>query len=117
MRFFGCGFTDRGFNTGLHNVSPVPSLHTTESSAYSSVQSSRQQNPTSLPSFASFQEHAGRPDDLVEGGLAAMSSQMPCHLCAKLKPMIRDVAIAVAGLDESVQSYGNASVTKVRRSQ
>jgi hypothetical protein len=34
-------------------------------------------------------------------------------LCSNLKPMVRDVAVAVAELDEAVQTYCNKSVTRV----
>ena len=69
---------------------------------------------TSLPSFASFQEHANRIDDAEEVEIAPMSARLSCYLCTKLKPLVRDVAIAVAEIDENVQSYCNMSVTRVR---
>jgi len=74
-----------------------------------------QQASTSLPSFAAFQAHASRFDDPeVEGPeIAPMSSRLACNLCTRLKPMVQEVAIAVAELDESVQSYCSGSVNRV----
>ena len=69
---------------------------------------------TSLPSFASLQERANQTNDPDDVEIAPMSSRMSCYLCNKLKPMLREVAITVAELDESVQSYCNTSVTRVR---
>ena len=43
-----------------------------------------------------------------------MSSRLEaCYTCTKLKPMVRDVAVAVAELDENVQLLCNKSVTRV----
>lgn len=69
---------------------------------------------TSLPSFAAFKEHATTRTDDVDGPeIAPMSSRLSCHSCTKLQPWVRDVAVAVAELDESVQTYCNKSVTRV----
>jgi len=71
---------------------------------------------TSLPSFASFQEQAKCSEDPdVEGPeIAPMSSRLSCYQCTKLKPMVRDVAIAVTEFDEAIQTYCNRAVTRVR---
>ena len=71
------------------------------------------QHPTSLPSFASFSEQASRTDDPDEVEIAPMSARLSCYSCNKLTPLIREVAIAVAELDENVQQYCNKSVTRV----
>lgn len=89
------------------------SVNVSESQTYSSAQSLRTQQTTSLPSFASFQEHASRTDDPDEVEIAPMSSRLSCYLCTKLKPMVRDVATAVAELDENVQTYCHRSITRV----
>lgn len=69
---------------------------------------------TSLPSFAAFKEHAATRTDDVDGPeIAPMSSRLSCHSCTKLQPWVRDVAVAVAELDESVQTYCNKSVNRV----
>lgn len=90
------------------------------SPAYENQHSRTLQTPTqphnSLPSFASFSEHAAtRSDDPDVDGpeIAPMASRLSCYLCTKLQPMVRDVAIAVAELDEHVQAYCNKSVTRV----
>ncbi|KAF2172190.1 hypothetical protein M409DRAFT_17430 [Zasmidium cellare ATCC 36951] len=68
---------------------------------------------TSLPSFAAFQEHTTTRTDDVDGPeIAPMSSRLSCHSCTKLQPWVRDVAVAVAELDESVQTYCNKSVNR-----
>ena len=89
------------------------SYNSVEGHAYSGEQGLRQQHTTSLPSFASFQEHANRTDDPDEVEIAPMSSRLSCYLCTKLKPLLREAAIAVAELDENVQSYCNKSATRV----
>ena len=74
-----------------------------------------QNNTTSLPSFASLQESANRIDEAGEGPeIASMSERMSCGLCSKLRPMVEDIAIAVAELDETVQTSCSRSVTRVR---
>ncbi|KAK4508151.1 hypothetical protein PRZ48_001889 [Zasmidium cellare] len=68
---------------------------------------------TSLPSFAAFKEHAtARPDDVDGPEIAPMSSRLSCQSCTKLQPWVRDVAVAVAELDESVQTYCNKTVNR-----
>jgi hypothetical protein len=80
----------------------------------SSNQSSQQSQSTSLPSFASFEEHAStRLDDSDEVEIAPMSSRLSCNLCTKLNPRLRDVALAVAELDENIQSTYGKPVTRV----
>ncbi|KAK5162969.1 uncharacterized protein LTR77_011023 [Saxophila tyrrhenica] len=66
---------------------------------------SRQQTTTSLPSFASFHEHATRNDEPDEVEIAPMSARLPCSMCTKLKPKIYEVAIAVAAFDETAQTH------------
>lgn len=67
---------------------------------------------TSLPSFASFQEHAARNEDgdLI---IAPMSQRLSCSMCTKLKPLVREIALAVSDVDESVQSLGTRSISRV----
>jgi hypothetical protein len=89
----------------------VPSA--TQTQPHNAAEGSYTKPTTSLPSFASFQEHASRTDDPDEVEIAPMSSRLSCYMCSKLKPMVRDVAIAVAELDENVQTYCNQSVTRV----
>lgn len=72
----------------------------------------KQQTPT-LPSFASLSGQAGRSDDPDEVEIAPMSARLPCHTCNKLTPMVREVAMAIADLDENVQQYCNKSITRV----
>ena len=99
----------------LPRISPAYTGHTPEQYSYSgSSKSSRAQQTTSLPSFASFQEQASRADDPDEVEIAPMSSRISCYLCSKLRPMVREVAIAVRELDENVQSFSNKSATRVR---
>lgn len=74
----------------------------------------RLQQSTALPSFASLSEHASRKDDPDEVEIAPMSARLPCDTCNKLTPLLRDVAIAVAELNDYVQHYGNKPVTRVR---
>jgi hypothetical protein len=52
-------------------------------------------------------------DEPDEVEIAPMSARLSCYLCSNLKPMVRDVAVAVAELDEAVQTYCNKSVTRV----
>lgn len=71
------------------------------------------QNATSLPSFATLQEHAGRRNDLDDDDVASLSSPLPCHLCTKLVARVKEVANAVAELDEEVQLFCNRSLKRV----
>ena len=99
-----------GVMTDLPRIStpyPPVSAHALEN------QTSHPQHPTSLPSFASFSEQASRTDDPDEVEIAPMSARLSCYSCNKLTPLIREVAIAVAELDENVQQYCNKSVTRV----
>ena len=80
------------------------------------VRQSSSQVATSLPSFASFSEHAAtRSDEADADGpeIAPMASRLPCSLCTKLQPMVQEVAVAIAELDENIQLYSNRPVTKV----
>ena len=88
------------------------------SSAFTGSSDSRsygtsQSQHTSLPSFASFQEHASRTEAADEGDATPMSSLLSCYLCTKLKPMVREVAIAIGDLDQHVQTFCNRTVTRV----
>ncbi|EMC94488.1 hypothetical protein BAUCODRAFT_35707 [Baudoinia panamericana UAMH 10762] len=76
--------------------------------------SHEQRNVPSLPSFATLQEHTSRLSEPDADGpeIAPMNSRISCYLCTKLKPMVREAAIAVAELDENVQSYCNQAVTR-----
>lgn len=69
---------------------------------------------TSLPSFASFQEQTSRSEDPdVEGPeIAPMSSRLSCYQCTKLKPVVRDVAMAVMEFEETIQTYCKRAVTR-----
>ena len=67
----------------------------------------------SLPSFASFEEHASRRDDADAADDAPTGALLTCYLCTKLKSMVEDVAVAVAELDESVHSAYQHSVSSV----
>ena len=96
--------------TDLPNISrtyPASSARAPEN------QGSHPQQATSLPSFASLSEHASRPDDPDEVEIAPMSARLPCSSCNKLSPLIREVALAVAELDDNVQQYCNKSTTRV----
>ena len=100
----------------LPSIAPAYTGQSSASQSYGTSgtsQSSRSQHTTSLPSFASFHEHATRTEDPDEVEIAPMSSRLSCYLCTKLKPMVREVAIAVAELDENVQLYCNKSATRV----
>lgn len=99
-----------GVMTDLPKLSTAyqgPSAHVHE------TQRARPQHPTSLPSFASLSEQASRAEDPDEVEVAPMSARLSCHSCNKLTPLVREIAIAVAELDEHVQQYCNKSVTRV----
>ena len=71
---------------------------------------------TSLPSFASFSEHAAaRSDETDTDGpeIAPMVSRLPCHPCNQLQPMVQEVAVAIAELDQNIQSLSSRSAIKV----
>ncbi len=74
---------------------------------------SRQQTATSLPSFATFQEHATRADEPDEVEIAPMSARLPCSMCSKLKPMINEVATAIAELERIRQTSCGKPTTRV----
>jgi hypothetical protein len=95
--------------------SPAYSVVKTEHPLYQKAPPTPASQAPSLPSFASFQQHTNRLDDAEVDGpeIAPMAARLTCFSCTKLKPMIREVAIAVAELDENVQSYCNKAVTRV----
>ncbi|KAK0252497.1 hypothetical protein LTR91_004946 [Friedmanniomyces endolithicus] len=68
----------------------------------------------SLPSFATFREHATRSDGAGVNGPETVTStdRLPCFSCSKLKPMVHEVAVAAAELDENVQSHFNKAVVR-----
>ena len=68
---------------------------------------------TSLPSFASFQKHASRPSHSDEAKIEPLSVRLSCTLCPKLEPVIAEVAVAVAELDEDLQVQYFDSVKRV----
>lgn len=77
------------------------------------LNSSQPQQPPSLPSFAALSEQASRGDDGDEVEIAPMSARLSCNSCYKLSPLIRDIAITVAELDENIQQYCNKSNARV----
>ena len=88
----------------------------TPSEAYTnSIPSSRSQQLTSLPSFASLQEHTGHPHVPKEADISPSKAHPPCYSCADLKPLLRDIAFAAIELDESVQVTCNKSAIRVCR--
>lgn len=69
---------------------------------------------TSLPSFASLKEHSAARNDDVDGPeISSMSSRLSCYFCVKLRPLVKDVADAVAELDESVRAICNPLLNAV----
>ncbi|KAK3675213.1 hypothetical protein LTR78_004722 [Recurvomyces mirabilis] len=99
---------------GAHRSSPPLAQVKSELPTYpQDVQTPSIQAP-SLPSFASFQKHTTRTDDADVDGpeIAPMAARLPCNTCTQLGPMVRNVAIAVAELDENVQMYCNKAVTR-----
>ncbi|KAK5110909.1 hypothetical protein LTR62_005447 [Meristemomyces frigidus] len=97
---------------GFQRSSPTSSVKS-ESQAGHDAQVLKKLAP-SLPSFASFQRQTGRSEDGDVDGpeIAPMAARLPCNHCATLGPMIRDVATAVAELDENVQSHCNKVGTR-----
>ncbi|KXT16826.1 hypothetical protein AC579_6793 [Pseudocercospora musae] len=66
---------------------------------------------TSLPSFASLKEHSAARNEDVDGPeISSMSSRLSCDFCVKLRPLLQDVADAVAELDQSVRAICNPSL-------
>lgn len=97
----------------MPRIAPAYAARPLETQSHESSHSAHA-HPTSLPSFASFQESANRTDEPDEGPeIAPMSSRLSCYQCNRLKPMVQDVAIAAAELDEAVQTHCNRSVTRV----
>ena len=96
----------------------IPKLSTTYTpgSTYPlQSQGARQhQQQTSLPSFASLSEHANRTGEPDEMEIAPMSARLSCHSCNQLTPLLRDVALAVAELDDYAQQMSNKVFTRVR---
>ncbi|KAK5700979.1 hypothetical protein LTR97_005498 [Elasticomyces elasticus] len=98
----------------LPRLSPAYAVVKTEGQSYHQGVHTPSQQAPSLPSFASFQEHATRPNDADVDGpeIAPMAARLSCYLCSKLNPMVREVAIAAAELDENVQTYCNKAVIR-----
>ncbi|KAI7084248.1 hypothetical protein KC356_g6911 [Hortaea werneckii] len=87
-------------------------LHRTSPAHDDSLQGRRAQTTThqSLPSFATFSEHTAnrKVDPDVDGPeIAPMASRLSCHSCNKLKPQLRELALAAAEVDENVQNVFN----------
>jgi hypothetical protein len=62
---------------------------------------------TLLPSFSSLQRSANCGDDLKAASESASKPGSPtCRGCVDRKSAIDDIALAVTGLDETVQTYG-----------
>ena len=73
----------------------------------------RLQQTQSLPSFASFQEHVERSNEIDQSEMASTGSRTTCYLCATLKSRVREVAVTVAELDETVQAACNNTARRV----
>lgn len=80
--------------------------------AFSNSANTLSRQTTSLPSFAALSEQTSRTEEPDEVEIAPMSARLSCNQCAKLGPLIREVATAVAELDGSVQSLGNSSSSR-----
>ena len=108
-----CSLTGDGMKD-LPGLSPVYNSVKAESQSYNHLHTPLHQAP-SLPSFASFQEQATRSDDAEVDGpeIAPMAARLSCFVCSKLRPMVHEVAIAAAELDENVQSHCNKVITRV----
>ncbi|KAI7461288.1 hypothetical protein KC357_g8766 [Hortaea werneckii] len=99
-------------NTPLTLHIPRQDLHRTSPAHDDSLQGRRAQTTThqSLPSFATFSEHTAnrKVDPDVDGPeIAPMASRLSCHSCNKLKPQLRELALAAAEVDENVQNVFN----------
>lgn len=103
-----------GVMTDLHRTPPGYTVASSDLHS-SASHSSWLQHTTSLPSFATLQEHAGRKNDLDDDDVASLSSPLPCHLCTKLVSKVKEVANAVVELDEEVQATCNNSMKRVCR--
>ncbi|KAI7197687.1 hypothetical protein KC363_g9 [Hortaea werneckii] len=95
-------------------------LHRTSPAHDDSLQGRRAQTTThqSLPSFATFSEHTAnrKVDPDVDGPeIAPMASRLSCHSCNKLKPQLRELALAAAEVDENVQNVFNRPLIRVRQ--
>lgn len=99
----------------LPRLSPVYNSVKTNGHSYHQGHHTALQQPPSLPSFASFEEQATRSDDAEVDGpeIAPMAARLSCYVCAELRPMVHDVAVAAAELDENVQSHCNKAITRV----
>lgn len=101
-----------GVMTDVPRSSPATTTHPYGTQTYYHPTSTAA--TTSLPSFVSFKEHsATRNDDDDAPEVDSMSSRLSCHLCVKLRPLVKDVADAVAELDESVRAFCNQSTNPV----
>ncbi|WPG98082.1 Hypothetical protein R9X50_00086800 [Acrodontium crateriforme] len=97
----------------LPKITPPFSAGVAEAQPLSGSVSSTSSKATLLPSFASFQEHANRSDEEIDGPeIAPMARRLPCDSCHKLQPMVREVAGALSELDEFVQSICHKSSTR-----
>lgn len=95
-----------------------PATTSSSSAAAAAQPSSHRHNPSlkALPSFAALNEHTARPDDVDIPDIASMSSRLACQTCHKVKPLVRDVAVAVGELDDTVQAQCNKTVLRVSES-
>ena len=66
---------------------------------------------TSLPSIASLRQN--RNDDLDDPVIAPMSERLTCNSCTQLRPIMHDVSLAVAELDQTVQAHCQRLTNKV----
>jgi len=99
----------------LHRLAPVYTVVKTEGQSFNKGTHTPSQPGPSLPSFATFREHATRSDGAGVDGPETVTStdRLPCFSCSKLKPMVHEVAVAAAELDENVQSHFNKAVVRV----
>ncbi len=99
----------------LSRLAPVYPVVKTEGQSFNKGTHTASQPGLSLPSFATFRDHASRSDDASVDGpeIANTMSRLPCFSCSKLKPMVYDIAVAAAELDEHVQSHFNKAVVRV----
>ncbi|KAK0890153.1 hypothetical protein LTR91_025860 [Friedmanniomyces endolithicus] len=98
----------------LSRLAPVYPVVKTEGQSFNKGTHTASQPGLSLPSFATFRDHASRSDDASVDGpeIANTMSRLPCFSCSKLKPMVYDIAVAAAELDEHVQSHFNKAVVR-----
>lgn len=99
----------------LPRLAPVYPVVKTEGQSFNKGTHTPSQPGPSLPSFATFREHTARSDDVGVDGpeTATTTARLPCFSCSRLKPMVHDVAVAAAELDENVKSHFNKAVIRV----